>query len=412
MSGPPPTQPIRLAVLATHTIQYQVPVWRALAARSDLRVQVFFGSDLGTRSYHDGGFGREIKWDIPTTEGYPHAFLSRNPALQTVTPWRPGARGLVRKLREFCPDAVLLNAYGARFWVEALLVARMLRLPVVLRHEASDVAVSRSPAKSRVRDMILRIFYAQITAFAAIGLRAREHLLRLGVPAAAITSAPYNVDSDFFEAEAARWLPQREALRAGLGIAPHDVAFVFSGKMIPKKDPELVLAAIRRLPETVQRRIHWLALGDGELRGSLSEQARALCGSRASFPGFVNQRDLGRWYAAADCLIRPSRAGHGETWGLVVNEAFHFGLPAIVSDGVGCQPDLVPDDRTGRIFPSANVDSLATAIRDMAGELPAARTRYTEAVKNQISQFTTARAADGIVAAATLATGTSKIRTS
>jgi glycosyltransferase involved in cell wall biosynthesis len=193
-------------------------------------------------------------------------------------------------------------------------------------------------------------------------------------------------------------------------MAPHDVAFVFSGKMIPKKDPELVLAAIRRLPETVQRRIHWLALGDGELRGSLSEQARALCGSRASFPGFVNQRDLGRWYAAADCLILPSRAGHGETWGLVVNEAFHFGLPAIVSDGVGCQPDLVPDHRTGRIFLSANIDSLATAIRDMAGELPAARTRYAEAVKSKISRFTTARAAEGIAAAVALATGIPKSR--
>jgi glycosyltransferase involved in cell wall biosynthesis len=92
---------------------------------------------------------------------------------------------------------------------------------------------------------------------------------------------------------------------------------------------------------------------------------------------------------------------------LVVNEAFHFGLPAIVSDGVGCQPDLIPDNRTGRVFPSADVDAFATVLRDMAGELPAARTRYAEAVKNKISQFTTARAADGIAAAAAFATSTS-----
>jgi len=65
-------------------------------------------------------------------------------------------------------------------------------------------------------------------------------------------------------------------------------------------------------------------------------------------------------YVAADALILPSDGG--ETWGLVVNEAMSCGLPCIVSDHVGCGPDLIHSGLTGDIFPLGNVDSLRDLI--------------------------------------------------
>jgi glycosyltransferase involved in cell wall biosynthesis len=70
-------------------------------------------------------------------------------------------------------------------------------------------------------------------------------------------------------------------------------------------------------------------------------------------------------YAAADCLALPS--DFGETWGLVVNEAMACGLPAIVSDRVGCATDLVEDGVTGRVFRFGDVPALADAIASSAG---------------------------------------------
>lgn len=49
----------------------------------------------------------------------------------------------------------------------------------------------------------------------------------------------------------------------------------------------------------------------------------------------------------------------GETWGLVVNEAMACRLPAIVSDAVGCAPDLIDEGRTGFIYPMGDVAALA-----------------------------------------------------
>lgn len=62
-------------------------------------------------------------------------------------------------------------------------------------------------------------------------------------------------------------------------------------------------------------------------------------------------------YAAADVLVLSS--SFQETWGLVVNEAMACALPAIVSDRVGCAPDLVIPGETGEVFPAGEVATLS-----------------------------------------------------
>ena len=43
--GTPDPNPIRLAVVATHPVQYYAPVFALLAARPELEVRVFYGHD-------------------------------------------------------------------------------------------------------------------------------------------------------------------------------------------------------------------------------------------------------------------------------------------------------------------------------------------------------------------------------
>ena len=53
-----------LAVLTTHPIQYQVPVWKGLAARKKIPFKVFYMSDQGLEARFDPGFGKSLSWDI------------------------------------------------------------------------------------------------------------------------------------------------------------------------------------------------------------------------------------------------------------------------------------------------------------------------------------------------------------
>ena len=115
-----------------------------------------------------------------------------------------------------------------------------------------------------------------------------------------------------------------------------------------------------------------------------------------SIDGFLNQTEMPNAYAAADCLVLPS--DFGETWGLVVNEAMVCGLPAIVSDRVGCGPDLVQDGVTGAIFPFGDVNELARRMIEMAADREKRESMGEQAVI-RVREYTVERAAEGTMAA-------------
>ena len=136
--------------------------------------------------------------------------------------------------------------------------------------------------------------------------------------------------------------------------------------------------------------------GSGELEPEL-RQIAADASVRAEFMGFVNQSELPAVYGAADLLVLPSDGR--ETWGLVVNEAMACGVPAVVSDAVGCAPDLVEPGATGAIFPLGDVAALATAIETVLS-LDADHVRRCLAAK--VALYSPARTSAAIVEAATI----------
>ena len=66
----------RLAVITTHPIQYNAPLFKLLADRGVLQIKVFYtwGGKVLTEKY-DPGFGKTINWDIPLLEGYEYSFV-------------------------------------------------------------------------------------------------------------------------------------------------------------------------------------------------------------------------------------------------------------------------------------------------------------------------------------------------
>jgi glycosyltransferase involved in cell wall biosynthesis len=115
---------------------------------------------------------------------------------------------------------------------------------------------------------------------------------------------------------------------------------------------------------------------------------------RVDFAGFKNQTELPAFYAAADVLVLPSDGG--ETWGLVVNEAMACGLPAIVSDAVGCAPDLIQEGKTGFTFPLGSESELAARLMALA-ELKAAGHDFAPAMKNKMLDYSLAAALKGTI---------------
>ena len=59
----------KVAIFATHPIQYHAPLWRRLAVHPEFETRVFFGTDMSVRGYRDQGFGTALKWDVPLVDG-------------------------------------------------------------------------------------------------------------------------------------------------------------------------------------------------------------------------------------------------------------------------------------------------------------------------------------------------------
>jgi glycosyltransferase involved in cell wall biosynthesis len=95
-------------------------------------------------------------------------------------------------------------------------------------------------------------------------------------------------------------------------------------------------------------------VGDGELADSVAEAAR---GQRVAMLGFVNQARMPAALGLGDVFALVSGF---EQWGLAVNEAMACGLLPVVSDRVGCAPDLV--EGVGETFPAGDVRALAAAL--------------------------------------------------
>lgn len=349
----------RIGIFNTHPIQYQAPIWRHLARDDRFRSTVYFLSDQGLAARVDPGFGQAVAWDVPLVEGYDHEFLAKAPIEDAYETPIPRLGEFLRRERF---DLVLLHGHAHAHSRQLIKHRREGRYKVVVRGEFSDLLDAGSPAWKRLaRWAYLSTLYRRIDAFSSIGTDATAHLRRHGVGDDRIFLAPYCVDDETIDRQR-REFP-RDAARAALGVGPDQCLVLFSGKLIPRKQPLMLAEAVARLPDNGRLTVCYV--GSGELAGQVEARLRPVLGSRLLMPGFVNQSQLGRFFAAADLFVLPT--AH-DTWGLVVNEAMHWGLPCIVSDRAGCVRDLIVDGETGFSYAGNDVAALSVLVARCAAD--------------------------------------------
>jgi len=359
----------RLAVLNSHPIQYFAPLYRRLAARPEIDLTVLYCSDQGATSYLDREFGQRVTWDVPLLEGYRHQVLPnlrRGGRVEGFTSLvNPGVVGAVRAGRF---DALWLHSYHYVTHCMAVAAARMAGTPLLYRTESSltyDRRVPRPPHVRLLKPLLLRALFSQVSAFLSIGTLNTEFYLHHGVRREDVFQVPYSVDNDFFAEQAARHRPNRERLRAELGIEPDAVVFAFPAKMTPLKRPLDALRAYRRIPAGPPKAL--LMAGDGELRAEAERYAARHELDGVRFLGFVNQSDLPRVYAVSDVLLRPDGVCRGD-WGLTVNEAMAAGLAVISTDCIAASADLVEPGGNGFVVRYGDLDDLAAAMGEAVAD--------------------------------------------
>ncbi len=378
---------IKVGIFLSHPIQYFSPIWRCLDKDPSLDLTVFYLSDSSIRGGYDPGFGRAVKWDLPLLEGYKSVFLNRN--AEPSKRWSLHSGDIFSRLQNGKFQCVVILGYSRPFEWQVLRAAEKLDIGVVMRGEFAP-SERTNPLKKAFRSALLKIIYKRVDSFAVIGKQASQHLKDHGVTPDRMFSSPYGVDSSLFGRRARS---EFLSLRKKFDLHTKDRIVLFSGKLIPRKRPDTVIKAIAHLKDMPQ--VKTLLVGDGKLMDSLKKLADKIAPQKVIFAGFVNQTQLNGYFGLADALVLPSEY---ETWGLVINEAMHHGLPVFSSDKVGCAPNLVLPGVTGEIFPVGDSKTLAEELKRM-WTVPGLQKSYSANSLRIIKDYTPLAAARGIHAA-------------
>jgi len=236
--------------------------------------------------------------------------------------------------------------------------------------------------QSKIKGIFKRLFFYFCDGIFCYGQRAREFLRYYGADDRKIhqryqaAALPKGYSADLVKAK---------RLRADV----NKTVFLYVGRLSEEKALDVLLAAFKECCSKIGAAELRIA-GGGPLRDELMEMSRALgIDNRVVFLGGLGPNELDLEYTNATCFVLPSKS---EPWGLVVNEALHYGCPVIVSRNCGCVPELVVEGVTGFSFETGSTtdlaDKLILAVTDLAGR------QYTvDACMSHISKFSPQTAA-------------------
>lgn len=289
---------------------------------------------------------------------------------------------LYRLLRRERPR--ILHTHTAKAGTLGRLAGWLAGVPVIIHTFHGHVFQGYFPPwKTRLFIGAERAMSRISTAIVTLSPRLKEDLVKHGIaPQEKIRIVPLGLALDQFGELDAR----RGNLRAELGLGPDAVLIGIVGRLVPIKNHRLFLQAARdvvgELTERAggpgDRSVHFLVVGDGELRDRLEDEARDLgLSPRVAFLGF--RQDLENIYADLDLVVLTS---NNEGTPVCLIEAMAAGKP-VVATRVGGVPDLVEDMVTGLLVPPGDREALARALLVLVND-PALRARLGERARSAV----------------------------
>jgi glycosyltransferase involved in cell wall biosynthesis len=344
----------RVALISNFCPHYRRPLYEELARRMEM--DFYFFSE-----------GDERYWNPRLPVEQTGAFR-RVPLRRVSVAGNPLLPALASRLSRRRYDAVIVGLTGRLMVPYAYAAARAHRLPFVLW-----TGVWRHPQTGfhQASQRIVQRIYRGSDAILVYGDHVRRALHGVrGVDDADVFTAGQPVDASRFTATAT---PGRAR------------GLVFVGLFAEHKGVGDLLEAFARVEDPGATLSF---VGNGPLEGDVRRAAGR--DPRIHVLGHLPQGQVAQLLAEARCLVLPSvtTTTEAETWGLVVNEAMHVGLPVVATDAVGAAAGGLVEDRvTGRVVPERHPELLAAALRDVLADDVGVE-RMGRAARERVSHLT------------------------
>ena len=336
----------KLAIISTHPIQYQVPLFKYLK-KQGIKAKVFFASRHGlNKNKVDPEFLTRIKWNINSNmlKGFEYKFSKIQK--YNINDYRLNYYKIEQELIKENFDYILILGWNNFFYLRAIYYAIKENIKIILRVE-TNLYSTKNYFKNLIKKFLLRFFFKRVSYFLSIGKLNKKFYLHHNVENKKILSAPYFVDNEFFNFKS-----NKKKLKKKFNFKKKKIV-LFVGKLIERKKPFEFLKLAKL--NVNKFNFHFLIIGDGHLKKSCQQFIKENKLQNVSLIGFVNQNKLREYYKISDLMILTSQY---ETWGLTINEAFASNTPVICTNNCGSSKDLVENGKTGFTYKIGDLKTL------------------------------------------------------
>jgi glycosyltransferase involved in cell wall biosynthesis len=332
---------IKLAIITTHPIQYNAPLFRLLHEQDNISIKVFYTwSQLEKGVKYDPGFGKEIKWDIPLLDGYDYCFVN-NISTSPGSNYYKGIDNptLINDVQSWGANAVLIYGWSFKSHFKAMRFFKK-RIPVLFRGD-STLLNEKFGVKLIARRLFLRYIYSFIDIALYVGTSNRAYFLAHGLKDSQLHFMPHAVDNSRFQSTS-EIKETTIIFRNENNIPANAILFLYAGKLDENKNILLLASTFEKLNNP---NAHLLIVGNGKTEKILKSKYSS--NTNIHFMGFQNQQTMPLLYNSCDVFVLPSKS---ETWGLCLNEAMAAGRAIIASRTCGAVIDLVDEGQNGFVF--------------------------------------------------------------
>lgn len=347
----------RLAIITTHPIQYNAPLFALLSSRNEIIIKVFYtwGENVLNDKY-DPGFEKKIAWDIPLLEGYEYEFVSN----RSTKPGSDHFNGidnpdLIDDVIRWKAEAILVFGWAFKSHLKLMRYFHG-RIPVIFRGDSTWLR-THSSVKNTLRELFLKWVYKHVDFAVYVGNQNEIYFKKCGLKSSQLVFGPHAIDNDRFLGFPEDYITRALDWKRKLGISPEELVIMYAGKLEKIKNPGFI---VKLAKEFIGLPVRFLIVGNGPMEKVLREEAAD--NQQVTFIDFQNQLTMPVVYRLCDLFILPSVS---ETWGLSVNEAMACGRGVLVRDTCGCATDLVIDDYNGFIFKVKEFDRLTKNIKEL-----------------------------------------------
>lgn len=354
----------KISFLQSHPIQYYSPLYDQLAKNKEVEFKIYYCSDYGLskdgKRYHPE-FGELPNWNLDLVEGHNHDILTNKSFKKGLF---KGFFGLMNfsiysKLKKDKPDILVVVGWNYFTLIWAVLCCKLVGVKIYLR---GDNTLNFDDKLSPIKRKFKRFSYSNIlfplySKICYVGENNRSFFQAYGVPDKKLVKLPHAIDNQRFLNYYKDHKNNVAEIKEELSL-PKKFSLLYVGRLHKSKH---VIDAIKAV-EDFENELNFIIVGDGLIREELENYIAENQLNHVQIVGFKNQQEILNYYLVADALVLPSN--YLETWGLVVNEAMNFNLPVILSNKVGCAPDL-GTDKNGYIFGLGDVNLLASKINHL-----------------------------------------------